>query len=75
MKQFTPPMIVKEQPKLVMTPTIIAPPDTVLPQNNLPNWGDPLAKLSNLSPEPASAANGEWQRRRFGIGKGRIRPR
>jgi periplasmic protein TonB len=49
MKQFTPPMIVKEQPKLAMTPTIIAPPDTVLPQNNLPNWGDPLAKLSNLS--------------------------
>src|SRR5947209_15640814 len=32
-----------------MAPTIIAPPDTVLPQNNLPNWGDPLAKLSNLS--------------------------
>jgi|SRR5665213_750429 len=49
MKQFTPPMIVKEQPKLAMTPTIIAPPDTVLPQNNLPNWGDPLAKLSTLS--------------------------
>jgi TonB family protein len=49
MKQFTPPMIVKEMPKLAMTPTIIAPPDAVLPQNNLPNWGDPLAKLSNLS--------------------------
>ncbi len=49
MKQFTPPMIVQEQPKLAMTPTIIAPPDTVLPQNNLPTWGDPLAKLSNLS--------------------------
>jgi len=49
MKQFTPPMIVQEKPKLEMTPTIIAPPDTVLPQNNLPNWGDPLAKLSNLS--------------------------
>jgi periplasmic protein TonB len=49
MKQFTPPMIVKEQPKLAMTPTIIAPPDAVIPQNNLPNWGDPLAKLSNLS--------------------------
>ena len=48
-KQFTPPMIVQEKPKLEMTPTIIAPPDTVLPQNNLPNWGDPLAKLSNLS--------------------------
>src|SRR5271170_8450710 len=42
-------MIVQQPPKLAMTPTIIAPPDTVLPQNNLPNWGDPLAKLSNLS--------------------------
>jgi protein TonB len=49
MKQFTPPQIVQEQPKLAMTPTIIAPPDTTLPQNNLPNWGDPLARLSNLS--------------------------
>jgi periplasmic protein TonB len=49
MKQFTPPMIVQEPPKLAMTPTIIAPPDAVIPQNNLPNWGDPLAKLSNLS--------------------------
>ncbi|HEX4138000.1 MAG TPA: energy transducer TonB [Bryobacteraceae bacterium] len=49
LKQFTPPMIVQNKPKLEMTPTIIAPPDTVLPQNNLPNWGDPLAKLSNLS--------------------------
>ena len=49
MKQFTPPMIVQEPPKLAMTPTIIAPPDAVLPQNNLPNWGDPLARLSNLS--------------------------
>ena len=49
LKQFTPPMIVKEPPKLAMTPTIIAPPDTVLPQNNLPNWGDPLAKMVNGS--------------------------
>ena len=49
MKQFTPPMIVQEKPKLEMTPTIIAPPDTVLPQNNLPTWGDPLAKLVNGS--------------------------
>jgi TonB family protein len=49
LKQFTPPMIVTETPKLPMAPTIIAPPDTVLPQNNLPNWGDPLAKLVNGS--------------------------
>src|SRR5258708_2154057 len=32
-----------------MAPTIRAPPDTLLTQNNLPNWGDPLAKLDNLS--------------------------
>src|SRR5580698_2310809 len=49
LKQFTPPMIVQQPPKLAMAPTIIAPPDTVLPQNNLPNWGDPLAKLVNGS--------------------------
>jgi len=46
-KQFTPPQIVQEQPKLPMTPTLNIPIE--LPQNNLPNWGDPLAKLSNLS--------------------------
>jgi protein TonB len=49
LKQFVPPMIVKEMPKLAITPTIIAPPDTPLPQNNLPNWGDPLAKLGDPS--------------------------
>ena len=49
MKQFVPPMIVDHPPLLPMTPTIIAPPDTPLPQNNLPNWGDPLAKLGDLS--------------------------
>ena len=47
MKQFTPPMAVvnNANPKLVMDPAIIAPPDTALPAVNLPNWGDPLAKI------------------------------
>ncbi len=47
MKQFTPPMAVinNPNPKLVMDPTIIAPPDTPLPNVNMPVWGDPLAKL------------------------------
>jgi protein TonB len=49
LKQFTPPMIVQQPPKLAMAPTIIAPPDTLLPANTLPNWGDPLAKLVNGS--------------------------
>ena len=49
LKQFVPPMIVDHKPLLAMDPTIIAPPDTVIPQNNLPQWGDPLAKLGIAS--------------------------
>jgi protein TonB len=49
MKQFVPPMIVDHTPKLAMDPSIIAPPDTPLPQSNLNQWGDPLAKLMNNS--------------------------
>src|SRR5579859_6412818 len=47
MKQFVPPteVIRNEHPKLVMEPTIVAPPDSVLPNVNLPNIGDPLAKI------------------------------
>jgi TonB family protein len=49
MKQFVPPQIVDHTPKLAMDPSIIAPPDTPLPQSTLNNWGDPLAKLMNGS--------------------------
>lgn len=70
-KQFTPPRIVKEPPKLAMTPTIIAPPDVVLPQNTLPNWGDPLAKLSNMSNGPGSGGGmGSGSGGGLGSGKG-----
>jgi TonB family protein len=69
LKQFTPPMIVQEQPKLAMTPTIVAPPDTVLPQNNLPNWGDPLAKLSNMS-NGTGSGGGMGNGRGGGLGSG-----
>jgi TonB family protein len=71
LKQFTPPMIVQETPKLAMTPTIIAPPDTVLPQNNLPNWGDPLAKLVNGSNGPGFGGGmGSGSGGGLGAGKG-----
>ena len=49
MKPFVPPMIVDHTPKLAMDPSIVAPPDTPLPQSTLNNWGDPLAKLVNGS--------------------------
>ena len=70
MKQFTPPMIVQQPPKLAMTPTIIAPPDAVLPQNNLPNWGDPLAKLSSLS-NGAGSGGGMGNGTGGGLGSGK----
>jgi TonB family protein len=46
LKQFVPPSeTVKEKSKLMMEPTIVAPPDAVLPNANMPNIGDPLAKI------------------------------
>jgi len=47
LRQFTPPMAVvnNPNPKLTMEPTIIAPPDVNLPQVNMAQYGDPLAKI------------------------------
>lgn len=69
MKQFVPPMIVDHPPLLPMTPTIIAPPDTPLPQNNLPNWGDPLAKLGDPS-NGTGSGGGMGNGRGGGVGPG-----
>jgi TonB family protein len=49
MKQFVPPMITDHTPKLAMDASIIAPPDTPVPQTVANNWGDPLAKMVNGS--------------------------
>lgn len=71
LKQFVPPMITKEEPKLAMTPTIVAPPDAALPQSTVPAWGDPLAKLANFSNGPGSGAGmGGGQGGGIGNGKG-----
>jgi TonB family protein len=58
LKQFTPPMVVvnNPNPKLTMDPSLIIPPDVPLPQVNLPNYGDPLAKIGALSNGPGSGA-------------------
>jgi periplasmic protein TonB len=47
LRQFTPPMAVvnNPNPKLTMEPSIIAPPDVNLPQVNMAQYGDPLAKI------------------------------
>ena len=58
LRQFTPPAVIppNQQPKLAMDPSIIAPPDIPLPQVNMANYGDPLAKLGPLSNGTGSGA-------------------
>jgi len=64
-RQFVPPAAVvnNPNPKLVMDPTLIGPPDLQLPNNNMPVWGDPLAKLGPPSNGPGSGGG-------IGSGKG-----
>jgi TonB family protein len=71
MKQFVPPteIIRNEHPKLVMEPTIVAPPDAVLPNVNLPNIGDPLAKIGPPS-NGMGSGGGIGNGRGGGIGSG-----
>lgn len=72
-KQFTPPMAVvnNPDPKLVMEPTLIIQPDAAIPQNNLPNYGDPLAALSAPSNGPGSGSGiGTGSGGGVGSGKG-----
>jgi len=73
MRQFTPPMAVvnNPNPKLLMDPTIIAPPDTPLPNVNMPVWGDPLAKIGPPSNGPGSGGGiGSGSAGGVGSGKG-----
>ena len=43
--QFSAPMVHPvEHPQISMTPTVVGNPDIKLPNQNLPNWGDPLGK-------------------------------
>ncbi|HYW46152.1 MAG TPA: energy transducer TonB [Bryobacteraceae bacterium] len=67
LRQFTPPQQVIANPdaKLTMTPTLIGPPElnAALPNNNMNQWGDPLAKLGPASNGPGSGGG-------IGSGKG-----
>lgn len=48
-RQFVPPMIAENKPKLEIDPSIVAPPDAPLPSSDAANWGDPLANLGVFS--------------------------
>lgn len=71
LKQFTPPTAVvrNENPKLPMEPTIIAQPDANLPQVQMNQYGDPLAKLGLPSNGPG-AGGGIGTGRGGGVGPG-----
>jgi TonB family protein len=74
LKQFTPPMVLyNPNPRLTMEPSmiIIAPPDMVLPQVNMAQYGDPLAKLGPPSNGPGSGGGiGSGSGGGVGSGKG-----
>ena len=72
LKQFTPPMAVvnNPNPKLVMEPTIIAPPDVPLPNVNMAQYGDPLARIGPPSNGPGSGG-GIGSGSGGGVGSGR----
>jgi periplasmic protein TonB len=65
LRQFTPPVAVANNldPKLTMEPSIVAPPDVSLPQVNMAQYGDPLAKIGPPS-------NGTGSGGGIGSGKG-----
>jgi len=58
MTQLTPPMAVPRnlQPKFAAEPTLLGPPELKVPSPNLPNYGDPLAKLITSSGGPGGGA-------------------
>ena len=73
LRQFTPPMAVvnNPNPRLTMEPTIIAPPDVALPQVNMAQYGDPLARIGPPSNGPGSGGGiGSGSGGGVGSGKG-----
>jgi TonB family protein len=70
-QQFTPPqqVIANLNPKLSMDPTLIGPPDLKLPNVDMAQYGDPLAKIGPPSNGPGSGG-GIGSGRGGGIGSG-----
>lgn len=71
MKQFVPPSATPPpNAKLTVTPTIVAPPDTPIPNVNSPVLGDPLSKIADAS-NGFGAAGGIGTGSGGGIGPGK----
>jgi periplasmic protein TonB len=65
LREFVPPSAVPANlaPKMTMDAAILAPPDMILPQVNMSNYGDPFGKVGPLSNGPGSGGG-------IGDGKG-----
>jgi periplasmic protein TonB len=73
LRQFTPPMAVMNNPnpRLTVDPSIIVPPDVILPNVNMAQYGDPLARLGPPSNGPGSGGGiGSGSGSGVGSGKG-----
>jgi periplasmic protein TonB len=72
LRQFTPPMAVvnNPDPKLVMDPTIIAPPDVPLPNVDMANYGDPLHGVLGPPSNGPGSGGGIGTGRGGGVGPG-----
>ncbi len=73
LKQFTPPAAVVNNPNplLAMEPSLIIPPDVALPQVNMAQYGDPLAKIGPPSNGPGAGGGiGSGKGGGFGPGQG-----
>ena len=71
-RQFTPPMVVvnNPDPKLIMEPTVIVPLDASIPNVNMSQYGDPLARIGPPSNGPGSGG-GIGSGSGGGVGSGR----
>ena len=70
LKQFVPPKVdPPKQAKLVMVPTIVAPPDAPIPNINSPNLGDPLSRIAAAS-NGIGSGGGIGSGNRGGVGSG-----
>ena len=72
-RQFTPPMAVvnNPEPKLIMEPTLVGPPDVKMPNVNMAQYGDPFAKIAPPSNGPGSGGGiGSGSGGGVGPGKG-----
>ncbi|MGH9672068.1 MAG: energy transducer TonB, partial [Bryobacteraceae bacterium] len=71
-KQFVPPAAVvhNDNPKLVMEPTIVAPPDLQLPNVNMAVWGDPFGKGTLPSSNGPGSGGGMGSGKGGGVGPG-----